>query len=283
MTDKSYSTPPKNLASLSARIRNLAHERGTTELRLRGTIGNIIIGQMLPSGAIKGGTAMRLRHGDSGARFSADVDVTRAAGVGIEEYVLEFRTKLELGWNGFAGTVVAQSPATPVNVPAYYIMAPFKVKLAYQGKSWFTVLFELGHEEIDSLIHSLLMLPLDIADLFHALGLPAPTPIAVLSLDHQIAQKLHACSTPGSDRAHDLVDLQILASSPQLDMGTTARTARRLFTARKGHAWPPTLTISDGWAARYDEAASGLDVLPTIDEAIVWVNTFINVLNGEAI
>jgi len=190
MTDKSYSTPPKNLASLSARIRNLAHERGTTELRLRGTIGNIIIGQMLPSGAIKGGTAMRLRHGDSGARFSSDVDVTRAAGVGIEEYVLEFRTKLELGWNGFAGTVVAQSLATPVNVPAHYIMAPFRVKLAYQGKSWFTVLFELGHEEIDSLIHSLLMLPLDIADLFHALGLPRPAPIAVLPLDHQIAQKV---------------------------------------------------------------------------------------------
>lgn len=29
------------------------------------------------------------------------------------------------------------------------------------------------------------------------------------AVEHQIAQKLHAASAPGSSRAHDLVDLQL--------------------------------------------------------------------------
>jgi len=230
MAAKAYSTPPRNRESLSARIRNLATERKTTEFRLRGTIGNIVIGQMLPSGAVKGGTAMALRHGQSRTRFSPDVDVTRAGEVGVDAYVAAFRANLERGWHGFAGVIVTLEPATPAGVPSAYVMSPF-------------------------------------------------TPVAVLPLDHQIAQKLHACSAPGSDRAHDLVDLQLLARGTELDMALTASTTRRLFAARKGHAWPPVLTISEGWAFLYEEAADGIDVLPTVAEAVAWVNGFVSSLD----
>lgn len=279
MAAKAYSTPPRNRESLSARIRNLATERKTTEFRLRGTIGNIVIGQMLPSGAVKGGTAMAVRHGQSRTRFSPDVDVTRAGEVGVDAYVAAFRANLERGWHGFAGVIVTLEPATPAGVPSAYVMSPFKVKLTYQGKAWFTVLFELGHDEINSLASAPRVLAPDIARLFHALGLPVPAPVAVLPVDHQIAQKLHACSAPGSDRAHDLVDLQLLARGTELDMALTASTTRRLFAARKGHAWPPVLTISEGWAFRYEEAADGIDVLPTVAEAVAWVNGFVSSLD----
>ena len=279
MVEKAYTTAPRNLESLSARIRNLAPEHRTTEFRLRSTIGNIIIGQMLPSGAVKGGTAMHLRHGGSRSRFSSDVDVTRAAGLAVEEYIAAFRANLESGWHGFEGVVVARAPLTPEGVPVEYIMAPFNVKLSYQGKPWFTVLFELGHDEINSLVNAPRLLAPDIAGLFLSLGLPAPIPVAVLPVDHQIAQKLHACSSPGSDRAHDLVDLQILVSSSQFDLVVSARTAQRLFAARKRHAWPPVFVVSSGWAARYAEAASGIDVLPTVEEAVVWVNGLVNSLD----
>jgi Nucleotidyl transferase AbiEii toxin, Type IV TA system len=281
MPAKVYATAPRSRESLSARIRNLAPEHRTTKFRLRGTIGNIVIGQMLPSGAVKGGTAMALRHGQSRTRFSPDVDVTRAGEVGVDEYVAEFRTNLQQGWHGFAGVIVAREPATPAGVPSAYVMAPFNVKLSYQGKAWFTILFELGHEEINSLASAPRVLAPDIADLFHALGLPAPAPVAVLPVDHQIAQKLHACSTPGSDRAHDLVDLQLLAGDPALDLALTAATTRRLFAARKRHPWPPVLTVSRGWAPRYHEAADGIAVLPTVAEAVVWVNGFISSLDGR--
>ena len=53
-----------------------------------------------------------------------------------------------------------------------------------------------------------------ISDWFTELGLPAPEPVPALPLDHQIAQKLHACTLPDNgdwtnDRSHDLVDVQI--------------------------------------------------------------------------
>lgn len=93
--------------------------------------------------------------------------------------------------------------------------------------------------------------------------------------DHQIAQKLHAASAPGSDRAHDLVDLQLLEAGEDLDLGTVATTCRRPFTYRKQQQWPPTLTAGDGWDDLYLAAADGLDVLASIDDAVTWVNAFV--------
>lgn len=224
---------------------------------------------------------MVLRRGHAGTRVSPDVDVSRSAEVSVDEYVAAFRANLERGWHGFAGVVVAKAPATPAGVPSAYVMAPFNVKLTYLGKAWFTVLFELGHDEINSLARAPHVLAPDIADLFSALGLPPPAPVAVMPVDHQIAQKLHACSAPDSDRAHDLVDLQLLAADPTLDLALTADTTRRLFAARKGHAWPPVLTVSSGWSARYEEAADGIAAVPTVDEAVTWVNGFIKSLDRQ--
>ena len=41
------------------------------------------------------------------------------------------------------------------------------------------------------------------------------------------------------------------------------------------HAWPPELIAYSGWDTLYAEAADGLDVLPTVDEAVPWANEFI--------
>ena len=59
-----YSTPPPNLRSLEQRIRNLEpHDTGT--LRRQITMAMVVVGQMLPEGAVKGGTAMALRYGQA--------------------------------------------------------------------------------------------------------------------------------------------------------------------------------------------------------------------------
>ncbi len=57
-----YSTPPTNLRSLEKRIHNLAPNQGLA-LRRQVTMAMIVVGQMLPEGAVKGGTAMALRYG----------------------------------------------------------------------------------------------------------------------------------------------------------------------------------------------------------------------------
>ena len=164
-------------------------------------------------------------------------------------------------------------------------MLPFDLRLAYQSRHWLTVPFELGHDEIDSTTHCEMRLAPDIVEIFKEIGLETPQAIPVLALDHQVAQKLHACTsvnpkTGGNERAHDLVDLQILAREETLNMVAIAETAERLFAARKLHLWPPTVVAHHNWATIYAEAANGLDVIENVDEAVRWTNDFIAKTQG---
>ncbi|HQZ33428.1 MAG TPA: nucleotidyl transferase AbiEii/AbiGii toxin family protein [Ilumatobacteraceae bacterium] len=184
------------------------------------------------------------------------------------------------GWSGFTGTVEEEDPATPVGVPVEYVMQPFSIRLAFRGRHWLTVAFEIGHDEIGSTKHHDLRIADDLITLFESLGLETPAPIPVLALDHQIAQKLHACTyvnpkTGQNDRAHDLVDLQILEQEETIDMAAVAATAKRLFAARREHDWPPTVVQYDRWDTIYAEAATGLDVIDSVADAVTWTNDFI--------
>ena len=101
-------------------------------------------------------------------------------------------------------------------------MQPFDVKLSYASQSYLTVQLELGHDEVGSTKEPRLALDAGIADVIERLGFPAPAPVPVLAVGHQIAQKLHACTTPnrtgGNERADDLVDLQILVAADPPDL-----------------------------------------------------------------
>ena len=143
-----------------------------------------------------------------------------------------------------------EDAATPDGVPAEYVMQPFSIRLAFRGRHWLTVAFELGHDEIGSTESHDLRIADDLITLFEILGLEAPAPIPVLALDHQIAQKLHACTyvnpkTGQNDRAHDLVDLQILAKARR-----TARTSpanRRPAATRFVPPEPSRSPTDQGW------------------------------------
>jgi len=157
-------------------------------------------------------------------------------------------------------------------------MEAFDVRLSYENRAWLTVLFELGRDEVGSTATFDLKMPDDIRNLFAALGLPQPEPIAVQSIHHQIAQKLHACTwvyKDSNERAHDLVDLQILDQEEAVDLALAAETARRLFASRGAQKWPPTVRAYTEWPAIYAEAADGLGVLADLDEAIAWTNELI--------
>lgn len=120
--------------------------------------------------------------------------------------------------------------------------------------------------------------------MFARLGLPDPGPLRVLPLHHQVAQKLHACTGApkdgANDRARDLVDLQLVAG--QIDTATTAVTARRLFGARQEHPWPPEVVAHEDWPRLYDDAARGLGVRQSVEEAVVWTNDLIARIDAAA-
>jgi Nucleotidyl transferase AbiEii toxin, Type IV TA system len=271
---------PSNLRSLETRISNVAREQGRPVRRVQRAVANTVIGQMLPPGVVKGGTAIKLRVRENASRFTLDFDAARDANVELGEYLDQLADTLAAGWNGSTGTVEELEPAQPEGIPEEYVMQPFLNRLAYRGRHWLSVTFELGRDEIGSTENHDARIASDLVDLFEKVALPVPSPVPLLALDHQIAQKLHACTsqgriTGGNDRAHDLVDLQILLQDETVDRIAVGVTGRRLFAARRSHAWPPVVVEYPSWATIYAEAADGLDVLANVVDAVVWANEFI--------
>jgi hypothetical protein len=271
---------PTNLASLLARINNLARERGQQFRRIQRAVASTVVGQMLPDGVVKGGTAMKIRIGEAGSRYTPDFDVSRSRNVTVDDYVEQLRDRLEHGWSGFTGTVSVLEPRQVEDVPADYVMQPFEIRLTYLGRHWLTVEFELGHDEVGSTEDSDLRIADDILEIFATIGLEEPAPIPLMLVEHQVAQKLHACTyvnpkTNRNDRAHDLVDLQILEQEATIDYAELREIGTRLFVARHAQEWPPTVVEYDNWDTIYAEAAEGLDVRSTVSEAVAWANDLI--------
>ena len=247
---------------------------GDEYMRARTVMANAIVGQMLPDGAVKGGSAIKLRFGDSVTRFTTDLDVARTST--LEEFLDELEDNLQSGWNGFTGTVVPRDPASPKAVPVAYVMRPYDIKLSYNGSPWCTVPLEVGHNEIGDADDPDWGMPGDVREMFASLGLPEPSPVPLMPLHHQVAQKLHALTSPGSDRAHDLVDLQVMVNSGEMDLKLTRKTCERLFAYRNQQAWPPTIAAGNEWRVAYDAQRKSLDVIADVGDAIVWANDLIS-------
>ncbi|MCZ2110111.1 MAG: nucleotidyl transferase AbiEii/AbiGii toxin family protein [Dehalococcoidia bacterium] len=285
MTTPSYPGPPANRASLEQRLRNICAGLGLNELRIRTSLAHTVVAQMLPAGVVKGGAAIKLRVGDQASRLTRDLDAVRTQDHTVESYAAELAKRLDEGWHGFTGRLVTREPADPPDVPTEYVMHPFDVKLAYMSQSYLTVQLELGHDEVGSTREPRMVLDAGIVDVLTRLGLPSPNPVPVLAVEHQIAQKLHACTTPerngGNERAHDLVDLQILVEAEPPDLHELAIIGRRLFAARRAAPWPPVVRIWPGWEERYADAAEGLEVRP-LAEAVEWLSGLIDAAEQAA-
>lgn len=183
---------PPNHRSLTARIDNLARQQGRPVRRIQRAMANTVVGQMLPPGVVKGGTAMKIRVGEASSRFTPDLDVARAAKLSLDDYLVQLGDRLAEGWDGFTGTVTELEGPRPEAVRDDYVMQPHEVRLAYRSRHWLTVPFELGRDEIGSTSREASRIADDIVEMFGALGLDQPAPIPVLAIDHQVAQKLHA-------------------------------------------------------------------------------------------
>lgn len=266
-----YDKAPANLASLRQRLANIEGDEGAVNRRTVG-MALVVVGQMLPAGAVKGGSAMALRYGRA-TRFTKDLDAARPGT--LAEFTNDFEERLRTGWSGFTGRLIERTAPKPADVPTTYVMQPFDVKLDYLGKPWCTVTFELGHNEIGDADAPETALADDLADLFPSVGLPRPEPVSVMRSDHQIAQKLHAATGPGSERAHDLIDLQLLDREEDLDLALVRETCTRLFTYRAGQQWPPVVVVNENWDTLYDASSTGVNVIPDITAAAAWANDFI--------
>ena len=264
---------PNSRRNLDIAIDRLCMSSSDEPGRVKRLLASVIVGQMLPDGAAKGGNSLKIRFGKDATRFSRDLDTARVSS--LDDYISSLEDSLATGWCGFSGSIIPREPAAPKGIPTAYVMRPFEVKLAYNGKSWMTLPLEVGHNEIGDADDPDMITSLEAATIMKELGFPEPGPIPCMKLEHQIAQKLHAVSSPGSERAHDLIDLQIAVSNGEIDYAKTRAVCTRLFAYRAEQEWPPEISKGEGWDSLYASQADGLDVLSTVDDAVTWANNLV--------
>ncbi|PWV73174.1 Nucleotidyl transferase AbiEii toxin, Type IV TA system [Prauserella marina] len=114
-----YTGAPTGVRSLEQRIRNLEGDEGLAQRR-KVSMALVVVGQMLPEGAIKGGSAMALRYG-RGTRFTQDLDAARVQS--LAQFRSDFEEALGKGWAGFSGRLVEKAAPRPPTVPRAYVNA----------------------------------------------------------------------------------------------------------------------------------------------------------------
>lgn len=263
---------PNSMRHLDDAIRRTCGGSPDEHMRMRTLMANTIVAQMLPDGVVKGGSAIKMRFGDAATRFTTDLDTATASDP--TAYIERLSAALSEGWEGFTGRIVSREPASPKDVPSDYVMRPFDVKLSYNGKPWCTVPLEVGHNEIGDADEADWVRPTHVGRIFEQLGFHVPGEVPLMSLPHQVAQKLHALTGEG-ERLRDLVDLQLIVANADLDLHVIRCVCERLFTYRKRQAWPPTVKKHIAWDESYTELSRRLPVENDIDSAVSWVNGLI--------
>lgn len=273
--------PPANEHELELALVRRVGRNNARAIADRITMANAIVGQCLCDGvAVKGGSSLRFRYGSEKSRYTMDFDATRR--IPLDDFLEEFRRRLSSGWEGFSGEAQLMPQATPRGVPQEYVMQPIRVKLSYRGKSWCSVDLEVSLGEVGCADRATQMPPNgETVALFSDLGFPAPGPVPLMPLEHQIAQKLHALSDERSHRAHDLVDLQLVMGRERIDLAAVRDVCVRLFAARKRAAWPPQIEPrTDDWETLYSEQKGDLPVLRTVRDAVAWVNNLVSAIDA---
>lgn len=287
-----YSSPPTNLRSLRDRLTQAAQRQGVVFGRLQRHVAMIVVAQFAamltddngaPLLLVKGGSSLELRRGIPDSRTSKDFDTV--ARRDIEEVHEQLAEAGEAGWEGFTAIFTAPEEIDVPGMP----MKPrrFTAKLSYRGKPFASVPIEVSTveagnaDQFDTLT----------SDALGLVGVPAAVAVSCMTIPWQIAQKLHAVTAlleapKVNDRAHDLVDLQLLEGLlPDADLMPTRSACIAVFEARAQHPWPPQVVALPHWPPIYSGALEGLhhlELAETVDAAAEAVQRFVARIDGVA-
>lgn len=265
---------PNSKSNLDRAIARYAGNDAILANELGVSLANAIVAQFITEGVVKGGSSLKFRFGGGAMRVTRDLDT--AYRDNLDTFLRNLRERLAKGWHGFTGQVEILQQATPRGVPFEYVMQPCEVHLGYLGNPWRIVDLEIGHNEIgDADAVDFVEVPKPLIELINFLALPPLGKIPLMRLEYQVAQKLHGATEPNSKRAHDLIDLQLILASGNIDLSLTAQLCRKLFKYRRRQKWPAVVTKNENWDVIYANQKMELPVLSTVNEAIVWANDLI--------
>lgn len=253
---------------LEKALYRVARDAGVDELRLRNWVSFLalcgVLQRAIDEGSIsdyhlKGGAALELRFADQ-ARTTKDIDIglpgnrrerfqslDRALSLGFDEFTFRVKVPRDLE---LADTVRVD------------------VAIAYRSRGFQTVQLDLGPSDeakVDLVTPTIRGVT--------ELGIPVTSPIRCITIDVQVAQKLHACTNPrvltSENRARDIMDIVLLDMLGQIDISATRAACLRVFEQRGEQAWPPKIEVPPAWKIELESLAAKQNFpLATADEIV---------------
>lgn len=274
---KSYATPAAFKASLEARLRTVATERGLpiNTLRLKLVIERLLarlFARPNPLWLLKGGYAMELRYRPR-ARTTRDIDLTCDT-TGGQELLARLRgirerlqTAAEIDLGDHLTFRIEEAQTELAGAPLGGARFPCEAFLA--GKTYGRFHIDLGFGDEtggapDALAGD---------DLLAFAGIP-PAHVLAIPNPQQFAEKVHAYTRPWTNRVNmrskDLVDLVLLIETGSVAPPEVAQAVRATFARRNTHAIPLGLPAPPAaWANEFTAQAAEAQLAASTPSAAV--------------
>jgi hypothetical protein len=245
---RNFATPAAFKASLEARLKNVAAQRGTNinSLRLKLVIERLLarlFASPNPPWFLKGGYAMELRYRPR-ARTTRDIDLTCAgdSATPLAARLVAIRDQMqeaaEADLHDFLSFQIGAPRTELAGAPLGGARFPCEAFLA--GKTYGRFHIDLGFGDDPGDAPEILTGD----DLMAFADIP-PAKVMAIPIPQQFAEKIHAYTKPWGDRENmrtkDLVDLLLLIETQSVSPGEVALAARRTFARRATHELPNTL------------------------------------------
>ena len=295
---------PKTKTPVSARVLNTwitqAQDRlGTAGPRLGWLVAATVVSAAMqravddtgaPRFLLKGGTMLQYRLPGM-SRTTQDIDGLIRGD--IDAFMSELDQTLAEPWGPLT---LVRGEVETIEVP-HRLVKPrrFDVTVLLNGVTWRRVPVEISPDEGEAGAAPERIPSPSLA----GFGLPTPDHLTSLSMRFQIAQKIHAVTTPHdppafvNDRARDVVDLLLLRDLVDATGSPTLAEVRvaveDVFVARAGEAatagasvrsWPARLTAHVHWEASFGKAAESAGVVVTLVDAVAQINAWLDRVDG---
>lgn len=263
--------------ALRQRIRKFAQNKGLTESFVETLLAHYVVFKIIQDSQIEGWIKLRARGGFQVAmrtalensRFTKDLDLL---GILPSEDQLKNIEGLRAGIFEIRDVKVGRQPK-PEGVPDAYRIMRLGVQVFVNGSAWRTVRLELGGDELEMYELTEQVSPSEeILQLLDLAELSAPSLANFLSIEYQVAQKLHGITEPDSDRGHDLYDIWLLMQLRTMDASALKHLIFRTFAFRKTHPWTGEVRATGKLEKSYEESVRDISTAPDFSEALRFVN-----------
>lgn len=259
--------------SLESRLKNLSLAENLDLQRLRRKVAfDRLLARIFsvedPQFFLKGGYAMELRL--STARATKDIDLTSLKRTDHEGYPInqvllsDLRSLAGKNLNDFFVYQIGEAQIDLNNAP--YGGARFPVSAIIDGKIFVKFQLDVGADAIVDTIESL-----PGVNWLEFCGVPSPH-LAMISIEQQFAEKLHAYTLPRLDRINtrvkDLIDMVLLLQIRSLNLDILKQAVDKVFKVRGTHILPQHMLAPPlQWEGPYKELASECLLSLSLEEA----------------